>query len=517
MSDNIEEVIASQSNLNPSAFGAWLNSWPEERKARMKKSLADAYSRPLQKDATTSGIVTGTGLVPYSLEGPALNLWSVITPFVQKLPRKVLGGTGLHWKRIRSIDSVETFGFVAEDTSTTHGSVAGRAGFQTFIEEDDSVAWKTLGLDSFVTWAARMGGNTTVNSGQNFNVWEVAKLAALQAVRMREEKALLLSNLTQLAQPGAPTLTGHTKAAAGTGSLSVGTAYKFTVSALNGHGLRSGADGRDATPANSEGETTAAASTALTTEGSGAGSDSLTFGWTAVPGAVAYNVYGGTNAGDQRVYLGTVTVNEFTATTVTGLGGSTNIPNTANTSADANGYDGLIKLIHTKGGYVHSLGGQPFTGTKGYIAELDAAFQYQFLTYQLGTTSVYLNAADLRKAMDVILGASAPIVRINVENGQSNLTGDLRVTGVLNNYTGQRVDFVVHPYMPKGTAILWCDNFGEYYPNLNIPNPVEMGLQYDYISKDWPEMNLRNEFGVYVSGAPVLRAGFPLGILTDIA
>ena len=119
--------------------------------------------------------------------------------------------------------------------------------------------------------------------------------------------------------------------------------------------------------------------------------------------------------------------------------------------------------------------------------------------------------------MDVILGASAPIVRINVENGQSNLTGDLRVTGVLNNYTGQRVDFVVHPYMPKGTAILWCDNFGEYYPNLNIPNPVEMGLQYDYISKDWPEMNLRNEFGVYVSGAPVLRAGFPLGILTDIA
>lgn len=509
----------AQPLTNLSAFGQYLNSFSPEKKERLIKAMDAATATPVNdpeilKDVTgNSGMTTAVGLVPYSLEAPALNLWPVVTPLRNAIPRKVIGGTGHHWKRITAIDTDQGYGFVAEDTSTTANSVAGRAGFMKISEVDDTIAFKTLGLDNFVTWDARYGGNTTVNSGMDFRPDQVARLAALQAVMMREERAILGGNLTQLAAPGAPSKHA-TQPATGTGSLANSTAYKFTVSALTLLGYRKGsAGGTGATSA--AGETTAAASTALsTTAGGNAGDTSIALTWTAIPGAVAYNVYGGTNGGDGRVFLGTTTTNTFTVNSVTGL--TANVPNAANLTADTNGYDGLIKQFATKAGYIRSLDGAAFTGTKNYIAELDTAFQYQFNTYQLGATRVFLSAADHRKAIDVITGSSAPYVRLDAKGGDFNVTGGLGVSGVLNNYTNQRVDFEVHPYMPAGTALLWCDNFGQYYPNANIPNPVEMLLAYDYISLDFAVTTLRQEFGTYVKGAPTLRAGFPMGIIYNI-
>lgn len=508
---------------NISAFGKYLNDLPADKKERIRKSLDESQANPLgadvanelAKDVTgNSGMTVAVGLTPYSLSAPADNLWPVVTPLRNAIPRKVIGGTGHHWKRITAIDTDQDYGFVAENTDTTANSVAGRAGFMKISEADDSIAFKTLGLDNYITWDARYGGNTTVNSGMDFRPDQVARLAALQGLMMREERAILGGNLTQLAAPGAPSLTGKTQSATGVGTLANATAYKFTVSALTLLGYRKGASGGTGATS-STGETTAAASTVLTTAAGGqAGDKSLTFGWTAIPGAVAYNVYGGSNGGDERVYLGTVTVNQFTALNVTGL--SANVPNAANTTADTNGYDGLIKQFATKAGYIRSLNGAALSGTKNYIAELDTAFQYQFTTYQLGATRVFMSAVDHRKAIDVVTGSSAPYVRLDAKGGDFNVTGGLGVSGVLNNYTNQRVDFEVHPYMPPGTMLLWCDNLGQYYPNVNIPNPVEMLLAYDYISVDWAPTSLRNEFGTYVKGAPTLRAGFPMGIIYNI-
>lgn len=514
--DNLVAKAAVEPTQNIGAFGQYLNSLPEDKKARLRKSLDDALAAPaqgLQKDVSgNSGMTTAVGLVPYSLEAPALNLWPVVTPLRNAIPRKVIGGTGHHWKRITAIDTDQDYGFVAENTDTTANSVAGRAGFMKISEVDDSVTFKTLGLDNYITWDARYGGNTTVNSGMDFRPDQVARLAALQALMMREERAILGGNLTQLAAPGAPSKHG-TQPAPGVGSLANSTAYKFTVSALTFLGYRKGSDGNDGS--NSVGETTAAASTALsTTAGGNAGDKAIALTWTAIPGAVAYNVYGGTNGGDGRVYLGTTTTNRFTVTSVTGL--NANVPNLANTTVDTNGYNGLIKLFATLGGYIKSLDGEALTGTKNYIAELDAAFQSFFTTYQLGPTRIFMAPADIRKAIDVVTGSSAPYVRLEAKGGDMNFVGGLGVSGVLNNYTNQRVDFEVHPYMPPGTMLLWCDNFGQYYPNVNIPNPVEMLLAYDYISVDWAPTSLRQEFGTYVKGAPTLRAGFPMGIIYNV-
>lgn len=506
---------------NLSAFEHWLNNLPEGRKERLRKSLADAYANPLPMDVlqktSTTAFATGVGLQPYSLEAPALNLWSVVTPFVNKLPREKIGSTGHHWNRITSVDAVESYGFVAEPTDTTANTVTGRAGFNTITSVADSVAWKTLGLDSYVTFKARYQAQGSASTTPSFAPDQVARLAALQALRMREEKAILGSNASALATPGAPSTTGITQPASTAGSLTANTAYKITISALTNLGYRSAAQGKVGGTTNSPGETVAAASTSITTAASGAGSTAIAMKWTAVPGAVAYNVFADTAAGDGRVYMATVTTNTYTLSTLTPTGYvAANVPNTTGTSADSNGYNGLISLLAANGGYVKSLDGAALSGTKNYIAELDTAFQYQFTHYQLGATQVYMSAADLRKAIDVVTGSSAPYVRLDAKGGDVSFVGGLGVKGVLNNYTQKEVDFIVHPYMPPGTMLLWCDNLGEYYPNANIPQPVTVGLGMEYLSVDWAPTALRQEFGIYVDEAPILRAGFPLGIISNV-
>jgi hypothetical protein len=347
----------------------------------------------------------------------------------------------------------------------------------------------------------------------DFRPDELVRLGALQALRMREEKAVLGSQTTAFGSPGAVTKTNVTQEATAKGSLTAATAYKFTVSALSPLGKRLGSTGHAA--ADSTGESPAAASTSLTTAGGGsAGDTSLTFTWAPVAGAVAYNVFGDTAVGDTRKYLFTVCSCKAVVRTITPA--STNVPNTADTSADANGFKGLIQLLAANAGYVKSLNGAELSGTKSYVNEFDAMFQSQFVTNQLGATQIYMNAVDLRKALDIVVGSNAPYLRIDVQAGAQNVVGGLGVKGVINNYTGKVVDFIVHPYLPQGTMLAWCDDLGMYYPNANIPNPVEIGTGFDYLNIDWAPTSLRQEFGIYVDEAPILRAGFPLGILTDI-
>lgn len=516
-------------------FARYLNALPEDRKLGLRKALEDAKQdvvkvdpevlAQLRKDATNStGATVPFGLIPYSLQAPALNLWPVVTKFRNSIPRRVIGGTGHHWKRITKIDTVESFGFVAEPTDTTAQTTAGRAGFMKWNEVDDSVLFATLGLDNYITFAAKYGGNTAVNSGMNFQPEEVVRLATLQATMMREEKAIIGANITALANSGmTPTLAGVTQAATGIGSLVAATGYRVQVTALTLLGVRAGSVGHGAVDA--PGETDAAAFTTLTTAtGGSAGDKSLSMTWPWKNKAVAYNVYVDTTT---PKYQATVFTNYARITTT---GGAGNVPNTADQTADANAYDGLIPLFVAKGGYVAQLGGataQTWTSTPAVsgatnIDQFDAAFLSFFNTYNTGPQRIFTSATDKQKMTAAISGAAiasgtVPFLSFDAKGGDGNITGGISAGGVLNQYTGDRVQIVVHPYIPKGTAILWCDNLGDYYPDSKIPNPVEMLLQYDYMNVDWARNTLREEFGIYVNGAPALRAGFPMGIIQGAA
>lgn len=519
-----------------SGFAAYLNQLPEERKQAIRKSLEEAPAKvvdlhpalkeqieAIRKDATNnSGATVAFGAVPYSLEAPALNLWPVVTKFRNAIPRRTIGGTGHHWKQITKIDTVPSYGFVAEPTDTTASTTAGRAGFMKWNEKDQSVAFATFGLDDYITFAAKYGANTAINSGMNFRTDEVVRLATLQATMMREEHAIIGANLSALASTGmTPTLTGVTQIAAGSGSLTPSQAYKIQISALTALGVQSASQGHAS--ADAAGETNAAAATNLTCAASGVGSTSLAMTWPWKSGAVAYNVFADITT---PKYMTTVFSNYYILTTLTPTGYNTNVPNTSDLTADTNGFNGLIPLFVANGGYVAQLGGatgatwtsSPASSGAMNIDQLDAAFLSLFVTYQTGPTRAFINAVDKKKMTAAIAGATvasgtAPYLQFTVQGGDGNYKGGVSFNGVLNQYTGQNVELVVHPYVPQGTCILWCDNLGEYYPNAKIPTPVEMLLAFDYMNVEWARTTLREEFGVYVSGAPTLRAGFPMGII----
>jgi hypothetical protein len=509
--DELSAFAAIEPGQNSSSFGLYLNSLPAERKQLLKAALAKAYERPLQKDATTSGITTATGLVPYSLQAPALNLWPVITPWRNRIPRVVMGATGFHWRRITAIDTDEDYGFVAENTDTTPNSTAGRAGFMKIKEEDDSIVFKTIGVDGYVTFEARYGGNTNTNSGMDFRVDEVQRLALLQAAMMRDEKAMIGANATVLGNVTGITKTGVTQLATGVGALSTGTAYDVQVTALTFLGLRKGSTGHAS--ADAAGETGAAAATSIsTTAGGNAGDKSLTIKWTAKVGAFAYNVYvGATGTGGK--YLATCRSNYYS---ITATATSTNVPNTADQTADANGYDGIVKQLFTKAGYIKSLDGAALTARATNVAELDNAFLAQFNTYRTGFQEIWVSATDRQSITTIVAGSTAPALRVNLTDGANNITGGIRIGSVLNQYMNEDVPVLVHPYLPKGMIVLWNNNLGQYYPNANIPAPIEMRMSFDYLSLDWPTTSLRQEFGVYSKGAPTIRASFPFGLIYNV-
>jgi hypothetical protein len=513
-----------------SAFARHMNGLPAERKAAIKAALAKSYEAPmgmakdqldaLKKDATTSGLTTGTGLYPYSLRGPADNLWPVVTPIRNIVPREVLGGVADHWKRITAIDPDEDYGFVAEPTDTTANTVAGRAGFMKFTEVDDSVIFKTQGLDGYITYEQRFGGKGG-EPPTDFRSDELSRLGTLQGMMMREEKADLFANVTGLGTVGAATTTGVAQLATAVGTLTAATHYYIWVTALTGSGYRKGRKGRITAGSDVSGESFGTEADIQTTAGGNAGDQSISITWAWKTGAVAYNVYVGTSTGRANCfYYATVTTNYYQITTPTPTLG-TNFPNAADQTADAYAFDGYIALFNAKAGYVKQLGGATnatWTGTGGFITEWDDCFLSLFNAHPgVGPDIAYVSAADKGLINKILLGSTAPTYRLDMQPGQIGWTGGLSLGGHLNQYTNKVVQIVVHPYLMKGTVLFWTHNLGEYYPNMNIPNPVVKKLSFDYLSLEFAQTTLRQEHGVYYKGAPTIRAGFPLAIIQGAA
>jgi len=516
------------------AFERYIKSLDPSQLDMLKTSLRKSLSSPnmdeqLLKDASAiSGMQTGLTITPYSLESPAYNLWPVVTLLRNRIPRRVVGGTGMHYKKLTAIDTAEDYGFVAENTDTTAGTVTGRAGFLKMSEVDGSATFKTLGLDNFLTVQQQFGGKSAID-GADFNSEELWTLALLQAVMMREEKAMLGANATALtaAAIGTPTKTGITQAATATGSLSASTNYYIKVSALTLKGYRQGAQGKNSGGTDSPGETDGTSEATIATAGSGsAGDTSLTIGWNAVKGAVAYNVFAGATTGASVKYNQTVTTNRAvvganatatTAATPIKTSGAY-LCNAADLSADTSGYDGLISLLeNASGGYYKTLDGAALTGdSKAGCAEIEAAFAY-FFTKLISPTTIYCSAAQRPQIDQIILGSAAPVMRINLNAGDKEIKGGISVGSVLNRYFNTDVELVTHPYLPAGTMLFTCDQLGTYYPTAKVPNPIEMLLGWDYMRFDFAQNSLRKESGVYVNGCPVVRVPFSVGAIHCIA
>lgn len=491
---------------------------PEKRETlatELRKAMSGEYGyvldngQRIQKDATNQiGVATPLGTLPVPLEAPAKLLYPVPTPLRNMIPRDVMGGNSLTFRQITGINTQKRWGSVAEATSTT----TGRNSFIAFNEVDKTYAFKTIEQESLITPEAQFGGNW---AGQNFNNREFATLSLLQATMLSEEKLILGGNLTDLGNVAGVTKTGVTQAATTVGGLTAGTNYYIYVTPLTLQGYYAGTTGQ-VTGVDQQGEGTGAEFTIATTAGGNAGDESITITWTELVGAVAYNVFIGSTTGIANAnYYGTYTAPYAQILSVP----TSTRPNGADLTGNANDYDGLYKLAESgTGAYFARLANATLTGdNKLGVAEIDTMFKSFWDNYKVSPDLLIMNSTQRKKVDEIIMGSSAPIVRVEGTFGDTQITAGMAVKSVLNRYMGKDVPILTHPDAVPGTILAVCNSLGEYYPNSRVSSNLVMKLCWDYRQIDFARAKRADEFGIDCRGALVNYASFALGAIVGIS
>ena len=254
----------------------------------------------------------------------------------------------------------------------------------------------------------------------------------------------------------------------------------------------------------------------------GTGISSISCHCTQIPGAVAYAWFIGLTAGG-KFYLNQITTINSALIVDAGTATQEIAGITGDESENTLGFDGLITIASkyaTNNAYYAALAkgtdgtGTPLTSadSDGVIPEIDACNRDRWDNYRLGFDAWYVNSQEGRNISKKILAANP--MHINYAGGEDGLTGGQIIKYMLNPYTGQRQEIIIHPNMPAGTMLGVTHTLP--YPMSNVPNVLEMKLRRDYFQMEWPMRTLKYETGVYFDG--VLADYFPpaLGLITNI-
>ena len=457
-----------------------------------------------------TGISTSLGLVGYPLEAPSKKIYPVLSPLVNTLARipvtrlgvGAMSGTALNWKQISKINSANLWPFVAEGNRNSK---------ITYTATPKSATFQTLGLDDSVTQEAMW-------AGRNYeDVRAYSALATLQALKIMEEFAVLGGNNPLLGNV-AGTAAAGTQPAASTGALTASTHYFFKVTALTEQGVFQSAQGNNGT-VDAAGETAqTGSSTDIQTAASGAGSDSIKLNWTAKAGAFAYNVYCRKTTDSAWRWTAISYTNSYTLIADPPTTGG--LVNTADQTAGANDFSGLVYVIETSGDY-KSLDNATLTSDgAGGIVEIEDRLQNQWDTNRVGPDEIWVNSQESRTMKKKMLNAgSSSIARIVVEGGnaQAELDAGAGVTRYYNSFTGQWIPVKTHPYLPKGKMLLLTHHLPEWFPNNEIPDAIIIATQEEYADYQFAFTTRAYEHGVYVAEVPVPYAPGFSSIISNIA
>lgn len=493
--------------------------------------LLDGFGNKIQKDATNQiGVATPLGLLGVPLEVPAKLLYAVPTPLRNRLPRESVGGASITFRRLTAINSTNVWGSVAEATDST----TGRNSRIAFNEANITYNFKTVEQESMLTPEALFGSNSRVTPGQDFQAEDVARLTLLHATMLAEEKMILGGNVTALGLVATPTVATPVGLTTGLGSLTASTGYFIRVSALTLQGYVGGSTGNGGTDA--KGETHATNEMSRTTAAGGStGDKSINAVWAAVKGAVAYNVFFGTTTGNANCkYVGTVFQNQVTILSTTTIAAtynsgttaapdvhSNNVANTADQTANALDYDGLIAQCTKTAfapGYSVSLDGATLTSDSAAgVNEIDAAFKTFYDTYKIGPDEIWVNTTQKKKIDQIIAGSSAPVFRIDAAAGELNIKGSFGVRSIMNRYMGKETPVTVHPFLPPGTILFVSYGLGPYYAASNVGDNIKIFLGWDYRSITFGLSKRAVEMGMDLNGALVVHANFALGSVFNVS
>lgn len=493
-------------------------------------------SKKLGTDALNKAdtISQATNLLWYDLS-PVVQMlypYAGLTPLIGKLPRRAAdGGNAYHWKRITGINI----------NGVSSGVSEGNRGARIAIAEQDMTArFKTLGLESSVTFEARLGAKGLTPEALGISVQ-----SALRSLRIDEEKILINGNASMpLGVTPTPTLvagavsgvTGTINAAAyvacvaltGMGYVNY-TAYNSTTGTggVPGQQTKINADGSSDTYGGGS-----AAPSAITTA-SPTGTQAITATVTVVNGAMAYAWFVGSTNNPAAMYLAGITPSNQAI--ISAIPASTNQPLSSlyvSGSAQDNSTnilipDGILPQIFgaimgpspgqlmstnpylpsgtaftTSGSVVYTManGNTGLTLNGSSINEIDAILKAGYEQYKIGYDRILISSADMLSSFGAMLNSSAAsnTFRILFDADQVNgrIVAGRKVTSYMNKFFNNTLDVEVHPYLPPGTIVFWSDR--SPYELSNVANIMEARVRQDYYQIQWPWKTRRYEYGVYV-------------------
>jgi hypothetical protein len=475
----------------------------------------------MMKVSLAKNVTISTGLTAYDLQAPAKNLYPTITPLRNSLPRvaRINPGDAARWRSITSVtgSGFDAIGWVPE------GQRSASMSYQAVL---NTAPYVTLGEEDTVTFEAEA-------AAQGFeDVNATATLRILQKTMRKEEHALMGGNTSlALGTPGAPALT-----ASGSGATLPAATYSVIVVGLTFEGYSnsslSGGVSTTKTITGNDGNT-------YTLNGgssmrSANVTQAVTLGQTLfaiaplVNGAVAYAWFVGPAGSETLQTITTINSAAFSSPLASGQQAATVIA-ADNSRNPTLAYDGLLTVGFNpvNSSYVQALSsGTAGTGTfltpsgRGSIVEIDNMLMQMWNNYRLSPTVIYVNAQEQKNITSKCLtNASGPLVRYNVDAALSQpyeFTASGVVRWYYNPLTGIEIPLNVHPDLPPGTILAYCERLPVWYQSNETPNVAEVMTRRDYYRVDWPLRTRRREFGVYTEEVLAVYAPFGVGILTNI-
>jgi hypothetical protein len=482
----------------------------------LNKADLSSLNKTTISQSTISGVAGN--LNAFDLRGPALQLYPVITPLRNRLPRQVSdrGDLATRWK---AITGVNTQGFEL-------GVAPGRRSAEMSVTEQDYVAsYAGLGLEASIDWEAVWSG------GKEFDNKATLVQSLLRAVMIGEENVILNGNASMpLGTPVAPSV----QVASG-GTLPQPQNLLVFVAALSARALAnstlaSGVPFGQVTRVNIDGTTTqygagvsaisAASSVAATTSGN----QTVIATVPAVKGAAGYAWFIGTSAATALLNSIT-TVNKVT---INAPSTGTQAANAANSGTDGSAnalvFDGfLTQALKSNAGYFNSLDGNTLTADQANgILEIDTALQWFWDNKRLSPTEIWVNSQEARNInKKIVASGGVPLFRFTLPGGTGSdddkpaLLGGASIAKYWNKFTQQFLDIRIHPNLAPGTIFF---NSSEIpYPLSGVDNVSFVRCRRDYYQIEWPVVSRQYVYGVYADEVLVCRAPFSLGVIANVA
>ena len=478
----------------------------------------------LGKNSLKKGVTISSGLVAYDLQAPAKNLYPVITPLRNSIPRvrRLAPGDAARWKQVNSLtgSGFDAMGWIPEGQ---------RSGTMSYSTSTKSASYVTIGEEDYLTFEAEAAAQGFEDENS------MVTLRLLQKMMRKEEIGLLAGNASlALGTPTAPTLS-----ASDSGATLPSLTYSVIVVALTLEGWKNsslavgvatsqtitGADTKTFTLKGGSSNKSSNATQAITL------GQTLFASTPVISGAVAYAWFVGAVGSETLQAITTINSVAISAPLAGSRQAATAI--TADSSTNSLAFDGLLtqSLNPSNMAYVNSLAtGTAGTGTtltatgRGSVVEIDTMLQAMWDNYRISPTVIYVNSQELKNITNKVLGTgSSSLLRYSkdfTDGAPYAAIAGGTIEFYFNPYSsggGVKMPIKVHPDLPAGTIIAYAENLPAWYQNNEVPNVAEVLTRRDYYRMDWPVRTRQREYGIYAEEVLAVYATFGLGVINNIA